>query len=91
MHFDTISSEFMVRKKDNISSKIKIDIHSNMGKLILSNDTLKRREDGKNVIVAIFKSEDERVRGLSEYFGINLTESERTAIFGRKTCLKTQE
>ncbi|KAI5460465.1 arylamine N-acetyltransferase 1 [Mariannaea sp. PMI_226] len=55
------------------------------GVLILSGRVLKLRTEGKIIFEMEFKNEYERVRALSKYFGIKLSEVERHAIRGCPT------
>lgn len=45
-------------------------------RLILADDTVKRRYQGKTVELAKFNSEAERIAGHKKYFGIDIPEGE---------------
>lgn len=58
-----------------------------VGTIILVNDSLKRRINGKTEHIATFKYEDERIAALKEWFGIELSEDEKSGIKGAVTAL----
>lgn len=58
-----------------------------VGKVMLVNGTVKKNLGGKTEVVFKAKTEEERVEALRIYFGITLTDLERSAIHGRSTEL----
>lgn len=60
-----------------------------VGKIMLINDTVKRNMGGKTEVVAVLRSEHERIGVLRNLFGIQLSENEQAAIEGHCTQLKS--
>lgn len=58
------------------------------GKAMLINDTLKQNLGGKTEVVAVFKSESERIKALEHWFGLTLTLEERFGIEGHVTEIR---
>jgi arylamine N-acetyltransferase len=58
-----------------------------VGKLMLVDGEVKRNMGGRTELVTVWETEEERVRGLEEVFGITLTEEEREGIRGRNVEL----
>lgn len=52
---------------------------------MLINDIVKRNLGGKTEVLAVLRSENERIKALKDWFDIDLTESERAAISGHGT------
>ena len=50
------------------------------GAVTLNHDVLKWRRHGENIVVVPFKTDDERVAAISQYFGITLADEDREAI-----------
>lgn len=59
------------------------------GQLILNQDNLKWRRRGKNVLEVELKSEDDRVKALRKYWGIELDVEDRRAIVGTVSALES--
>lgn len=59
-----------------------------VGTLILFSDTVKRKVGGKTETLEICKSEDDRVKAVQRWFGIELGDDERRGIRGLKSELK---
>lgn len=55
-----------------------------VGKIMLVNGEVKRNLGGKTELVRVFETEEERIEGLKEYFGIDMTEEEIEGIRGRQ-------
>jgi hypothetical protein len=58
-----------------------------VGKIMLVNGEVKRNLGGKTESVQVFTTEDERIQGLKEHFGITLIEEEIEGIRGRNVEL----
>lgn len=59
-----------------------------VGKVMLINDTIKRNMGGKTEVVAVLKSESERIAALKYWFGLELTDVEVSSIAGHVTEIK---
>ncbi len=59
------------------------------GKRILVNELVKENLGGKTKVVQQCRSEEERIKALREWFGLELTEEEKIAIKGHMTELKS--
>ncbi|KAJ5116563.1 arylamine N-acetyltransferase 1 [Penicillium angulare] len=57
------------------------------GKVILEGEKFKNNLGGKNWLMKTCQTEQERVEGLHEHFGISLTEEERAGILDKKSAL----
>lgn len=75
--------KFLRRERDDGSGDQEI-----YGKRMLVNALVKENLGGKTKIVEECKTEEDRIRILKEFFGIILTEEEKTAIKGTATELK---
>lgn len=60
------------------------------GKRMLVNDVVKENPGGKTKVLKELRTENERVKALKEYFGIDLTTEEREAIEGFQTEIKSE-
>ncbi|KAI1204701.1 cysteine proteinase [Annulohypoxylon truncatum] len=58
------------------------------GELVLFQDTLKWRRDGKTKLEVRFESEEQRTEAIGKYFGIDLDEEDRLAILGTVSAIK---
>lgn len=58
------------------------------GKLMLINDTLKQNLGGKTEVVAVLRSESERIKALERWFGLSLTMEEQSGIEGHVSEIK---
>lgn len=56
-----------------------------VGKVMLINDTIKRNMGGRTEVVAVLKSESERIAALSQWFNLELTQIEQDSISGHVT------
>ncbi|KAF2103852.1 cysteine proteinase [Rhizodiscina lignyota] len=61
-----------------------------VGVYILYGETLKKRLHGENEVLIEFKSEDERLKALEDYFGISFNQGERSAINGLVSAIQTK-
>ncbi|KAF8855905.1 arylamine N-acetyltransferase 1 [Acephala macrosclerotiorum] len=59
-----------------------------VGKIMLMDEEVKRNDGGRTKVVAILKSEEERVKAFKELFDIDLTEEEIEGVKGRIIELK---
>jgi hypothetical protein len=59
-----------------------------VGRMILIDGEVKKRIGAKTTRLAHFETEDERVKALKRWFGIELTQEEREAIKGRGTEIR---
>lgn len=59
-----------------------------VGKVMLINDTIKRNLGGKTEVVAVLKSENERIAALRQWFDIQLSNIEEVAIAGHTTEIR---
>ncbi|KAL3425180.1 Arylamine N-acetyltransferase [Phlyctema vagabunda] len=59
-----------------------------VGKVMLVNGEVKRNDGGKTKTILSCKTEAERIRALSEHFGISLTDEQRDGIKGRNVELR---
>lgn len=57
------------------------------GKIILDQNKVKENVGGKNILIKICETEEERVKVLHDYFGISLTRDEKCAIRGKPSAL----
>lgn len=57
------------------------------GKILLDTDKVKKNTGSKNEVIQCLSTEEERIKGLQEHFGIELTEEEKTGIQGRPSAL----
>ena len=87
MNFYTSQSRSCFLTTNLLVVKFLRDGNKVYGKVILDQDRLKENLGGKNTLVKTCQSEDERVKVLSEYFQINLTEEEQRAIHGKVSVL----
>lgn len=57
------------------------------GKIILDQEKVKENQGGKTVLIKTCQTENERIRALRDHFDINLTETEKRAIFGKDSAI----
>lgn len=61
-----------------------------LGRLILLNDILKKRFNGKNIIIDKFKSEKERIKKIHTYFDIEIKQDNIKYIENSKIYLNNK-
>ncbi|WPH04104.1 arylamine N-acetyltransferase 4 [Acrodontium crateriforme] len=83
---DVLVVKFLRRKNTDAPSDEEI-----YGKRMLVNGTIKENLGGKTKVLFECKTEAERIQALHEYFGITLTDEQRTSIRGWKTALALSE
>lgn len=76
--------------KDVVTVKMIMEEDELIGSLILFNGELKRKVGGKTEVLENLKTEDDRLRALKRWFGIELTEVERRGIKGLVSELQSQ-
>jgi arylamine N-acetyltransferase len=82
MNFFTSHSPQSWFLKDVVILKMIMEEDELIGSLILFNGELKRKVGGKTEILEELKTEDDRLKALQSWFGIELTEVERRGIRG---------
>jgi hypothetical protein len=70
------------RGEDGLPGEENIDGGEIDGTLVIDHDKLKWRRHGNSVLDVEFKSENDRVKALERYWGIELDVEDREAIFG---------
>ena len=87
-HTSTRSSEWFTQKI--VCSKMLTDTEGQIEGVVIVQDSLKIRKNGKTVLSNDFKHEGDRLKALEEHFGITFAAYERDGIRGLPSEIKTE-
>lgn len=86
MNFNAYTNENLPFVNNIIITKV-IEEDNKLGRLILLNNILKKRINGKNIIIEEFKSEKERIIKIYKWFNINIKQNQMKYIENSKIYL----